>query len=153
MESFRLPKNATALASVRVATLIRIHAKKFRAKVFHLGYNICMGSNYIDNKRFEELIVLYTSGDRDHEEELFSMFDKLITNILMSFKFSLDYDEAKQDCYLLILKSLRNFKPSSGSAFNYFTTVIVNNLKLLFTKNKKYLQKLEDYEQILRDKN
>ena len=63
----------------------------------------------------------------------------------MSFKFKVEYDDAKQDCFVLALKVLKNFTPDKGSAFNYFTTVIVNNLKLIYTKNKKYVEKLNAY--------
>ena len=47
--------------------------------------------------------------------------------------------------FLLVLKTLKNFTPSKGSAFNYFTTVIVNNLKLLYTKDKRYKTKINNY--------
>jgi hypothetical protein len=50
---------------------------------------------------------------------------------------------------MLAFKTLKNFRPSSGSAFNYFTTVIVNNLKLLYTKDKKYTKKLQDYKEMI----
>ena len=94
--------------------------------------------NYIDNEKFEELIQLFKSGERSQEEELFSMFDLLIDRLIMSFKFNVDHEEAKQECFLLILKVLK--------AFNYFTTVILNNLRLLYSKNKKYAEKLEIYK-------
>ena len=101
---------------------------------------------YIDNKRFEEVIPLYLANSTEHVDELIGLFDLLITNIIESFKFNIDKDDAKQECFLLILKTLRNFQPSKGSAFNYFTTVIVNNLKLLYTKNKKYEKKITEYQ-------
>ena len=104
--------------------------------------------HYIDNKRFEELIPLYLDDPRGYEDELMAMFDILITNILASFKFNVDKDDAKQECFLLVLKTLKNFERDRGAAFNYFTTVIVNNLKLLYTKNKKYEKKLEDYQDL-----
>jgi len=106
---------------------------------------------YIDNKRFEKLIPLYLRSSKEHEDELMGLFDLLITNILESFKFNIDKDDAKQDCFLLILKTLKNFKPSKGSAFNYFTTIIVNNLKLIYTKNKKYDKKLTEYQALKDD--
>jgi hypothetical protein len=56
-----------------------------------------------------------------------------------------DYDEAKQECFLLILKVLNNFNRESGQAFNYFTTVILNNLRLVYSKDKKYKEKLKGY--------
>ena len=107
-----------------------------------------MSKNYIDNKRFEELIVLYLDKPRVYEEELFSLFDLLISNVMTAFNFSVEADDAKQECFLLILKTLQNFNPNQGSAFNYFTTVILNNLKLIYTKNKKYLEKIKNYEEL-----
>ena len=102
-------------------------------------------THYINNKRFEELIKEYRSGNYNNEEELVEMFDLLITNILDSFGFKVDKDDAKQECFLLILKTLKNFNRDDGSAFNYFTTIIVNNLKLIYTKNKKYVEKINKY--------
>ena len=107
--------------------------------------------HYLDNKRFEEIIPLYLSSKKEYEEELMELFDLLITNIIEGFKFNIDKDDAKQECFLLILKTLKNFQPSKGSAFNYFTTVIVNNLKLLYTKNKKYEKKITEYQSIKGD--
>jgi DNA-directed RNA polymerase specialized sigma subunit len=102
-------------------------------------------SNYINNKRFEELIKLHCSGDFSQDEELMQSFDALISNIIDAFHFKVDKEDAKQDCFLLILRTLKNFNPKSGSAFNYFTTVIINNLKLVATKIKRHRLKLESY--------
>jgi len=109
------------------------------------------GKHYIDNKKFEELIRLYKQSPKEHEEELFAMFDILISNILVGFSFNLEEEDAKQECFLLILKTLKNFNPKMGNAFNYFTTVILNNLKLLYTKNKKYREKINTYAEINKD--
>jgi hypothetical protein len=100
---------------------------------------------YIDNKKFEILIHEFKDGNREHENELFGMFDTLIDRLMLSFKFNVDHDEAKQECFLLILKVLKNFNRESGQAFNYFTTVILNNLRLIYSKNKRYNEKLESY--------
>ena len=91
----------------------------------------------------------YLEDNSAYETELVELLDTLITNILMSFKFRVDYDDAKQECFMLAFKTLKNFKPGNGSAFNYFTTVIVNNLKLLYTKDKKYNKKLQDYRELV----
>jgi DNA-directed RNA polymerase specialized sigma subunit len=104
-----------------------------------------MNNHYIDNKRFEEIILLYQQDPKTHEDDLVSLFDLLITNIIESFRFKVDPDDAKQECFALVLKTVKNFKPRKGTAFNYFTTIIVNNLKLLYTRNKKYNQKIENY--------
>ena len=110
-----------------------------------------MKNHYIDNKRFEELIKMYQNDPSACEDELFQMFDMLIGNIITSFSFKLDYDDAKQECFLIILKTLKNFNRDNGSAFNYFTTIILNNLKLLYTKDKKYGEKINSYINLRKD--
>ncbi len=101
--------------------------------------------HYINNKKFEETIFNYLDNPQEYEDELISQLDLLISSILTSFKFKVDLDDAKQECFLLSLKVLKNFSREKGSAFNYFTTVIVNNLKLIYTKNKKYYEKVQEY--------
>jgi len=101
--------------------------------------------HYIDNKKFEETIFNYLENPKEYEDELIGQLDLLITSILISFKFKVDFDDAKQECFVLSLKVLKNFTREKGSAFNYFTTVIVNNLKLIYTKNKKYQEKIQQY--------
>ena len=107
--------------------------------------------HYIDNENFEKIIKLYKTEPNTYEDELFSIFDLLISNIITGFSFKVDEDDAKQECFLLILKTLKNFDPQRGNAFNYFTTIIINNLKLLYTKNKKYLEKIETYTDLKKD--
>ena len=104
-----------------------------------------MKNHYIDNDRFEEIILLYQQDPETYQDDLVSLFDLLITNIIDSFLFKVDPDDAKQECFALVLKTVKNFKPRKGTAFNYFTTIIVNNMKLLYTRDKKYKQKIENY--------
>ena len=101
--------------------------------------------HYVNNKRFEELILKYLENQKEHEAELMEMFDKLISNIIDSFGFKMEKDDARQECFFLVLKTLKNFNPNKGKAFNFFTTIILNNLKLLFTKHKKYNEKINNY--------
>lgn len=104
--------------------------------------------NYINNKKFEETIKNYLAskaGKKKFEGELVEQFDMLITNIINGFNFHVDKDDAKQECFLLVFRTIKKFKPDKGAAFNYFTTIIVNNLKLLFTKNRKLTEKQEQY--------
>ncbi len=110
-----------------------------------------MGNRYIDNDEFERIILLYKDDPKTHEEDLVSVFELLITNIVESFKFEVDPNDAKQECFALVLKTVKNFKPKKGTAFNYFTTVILNQLKLMYTREKKYKQKIENYIDIHKD--
>jgi DNA-directed RNA polymerase specialized sigma subunit len=104
--------------------------------------------HYLNNKDFEELIKNYLKDNSKYESELVDKLDLLITNILHTFKFRVDPDDARQECFVLAFKVLKNFDPNHGSAFNYFTTVIVNNLKLMYTKNKKYQEKIKKYQDL-----
>ena len=121
-----------------------------------------MTKYYLDNRRFEELIVLYLKEDKKNkkrkkpksnpfEDELMALFDILISVLLDSFKFAVDPDDAKQDCFVLVIRKLRNFDPRHGSAFNYFTTIILNHLRLIYTKGKKYDKKIADLFEIRKD--
>jgi DNA-directed RNA polymerase specialized sigma subunit len=110
-----------------------------------------MKKHYIDNEEFERIILLYKQDPENNEENLVCLFDLLINNIVESFKFDVDPDDAKQECFALVLKTVKNFTPKKGTAFNYFTTVIVNNLKLLYTREKKYNQKIENYISLHKD--
>ena len=104
-----------------------------------------MKNHYINNEEFEEIIISYQQDPKTHEDKLVSLFDLLISNIIDSFRFKVDPDDAKQECFALVLKTVKNFKPKKGTAFNYFTTIVVNNLKLMYTREKKYKQKIENY--------
>tara|TARA_R110001583_G_scaffold73623_6_gene204796 strand:- start:12742 stop:13083 length:342 start_codon:yes stop_codon:yes gene_type:complete len=110
-----------------------------------------MKNHYIDNEEFENIILLYQEDPETHEDALVSLFDLLITNIIESFRFKVDPDDAKQDCFTLILRTVKNFKPRKGTAFNYFTTIVVNNLKLMYTREKKYRQKIDNYIEKVKD--
>ena len=104
-----------------------------------------MGNHYINNDEFERIVLSYQEDPETHEEDFVNLFDLLITNIMESFKFNIQKEDAKQDCFLLVIKVMKNFKPKKGTAFNFFTTVIVNNLKLLYTKDKRYSEKIDGY--------
>lgn len=112
-----------------------------------------MSKHYIDNERFEECIREYLSGNTDVTDELWEMFRLLVDNIMSAFGFDVDREDAAQDCFVLILKVISNFNPDNGSAFNFFTTVIVNQLKLNYTKAKKYSEKIKNYESLLSSRN
>jgi len=107
-----------------------------------------MSKHYIDNKRFEFVIREYQKNPDDTilERELVELLDILIINIFQSFGFTkLEFDDVKQECLLLAIIKLSNFNSDKGSAFNYFTTVIVNNMRFLYTKEKKYNEKSSQY--------
>jgi DNA-directed RNA polymerase specialized sigma subunit len=105
-------------------------------------------AHYLNNKEFEATIKNYLENPTKYESELVTKLDLLISNIIFTFKFKIDPDDAKQECFMLAFKILKNFDKDRGSAFNYFTTVFVNNLKLMYTKNKKYREKIIKYQEL-----
>lgn len=104
-------------------------------------------THYINNSRFEELVLLYCDNkiSQPEEDELVTMFYTLIEKVLVSFNFRLELEDTKQDCFVVILRILENFNRDNGKAFNYFTTVILNHLRCLYTKDKKNDEKLQKY--------
>ena len=86
--------------------------------------------------------IAYRVADRHKTVEFFCQS----LGYSVSEEFKVDFDDAKQECFMLSIKVLKNFTREKGSAFNYFTTVIVNNLKLIYTKNKKYQEKMQQYK-------
>jgi DNA-directed RNA polymerase specialized sigma24 family protein len=102
--------------------------------------------SYINNERFEKVIAGYKSHPSIWEDELIENFDLLIKNIFDGFKFQgVEFDDVKQDCFLLIFVKIKNFSPDKGTAFNFFTTVILNNIRLLYSKEKRQKEKIQAY--------
>ena len=54
------------------------------------------GNHYINNKEFEQLIIKYQADPDTYGNELFGMYDLLINNIMDSFGFDVDRDDAKK---------------------------------------------------------
>ena len=104
-----------------------------------------MSKHYIDNEEFERIILSYKEDPETYEEEFVNLFDLLITNVVESFRFNVPSEDAKQDCFALILKTVRNFRPKKGTAFNFFTTVILNNIRLMYSKEKRQKEKVQAY--------
>jgi len=119
--------------------------------------------NYINNNEFELLIIKYNlkTNSKEEEDKLFKLFNLLIDNIILTFNFkftnSVDYDDAKSTCMLLIIKVIGNYSKNNGTAFNYFTQVIINSLKQLYTFEKQYKTKIDNYikykENIIKNSN
>lgn len=105
-----------------------------------------MANNYIDNDKFEELIDNYREDRETYGNELAIMLELLIVNIYKTWKFTIDIDDARQDCLIAVFNAINkgNFKKSKSTAFNYFTSVISNELKTRYKKNKRYYEKIDE---------
>lgn len=102
-------------------------------------------ADYINNKEFEKLIQAYVKGDKSVEDKLFTNIGLLIDKLMNGYNFQIDREDAKQECFLLILRVLKNFDKNCGKGFNFLTTCVLNNCRLLYTKQKKYNKKIENY--------
>lgn len=102
--------------------------------------------SYINNERFEKVIAGYKTHPSIWEDELIENFELLIKNIFDGFKFQgVEFDDVKQDCFLLIFVKIKNFSPEKGTAFNFFTTVVLNNIRLMYSKEKRQKEKVQAY--------
>jgi DNA-directed RNA polymerase specialized sigma subunit len=102
--------------------------------------------SYLDNERFEKVIAGYKTHPSIWEDELIDNFDLLIKNIFDGFKFQgVEFDDVRQDCFLLIFSKIINFSPEKGTAFNFFTTVILKNIRLMYSKEKRQKEKVQAY--------
>jgi len=102
--------------------------------------------SYLNNERFEKVIAGYKTHPSIWEDELIDNFDLLIKNIFDGFKFQgVEFDDVRQDCFLLIFSKIINFSPEKGTAFNFFTTVILNNIRLMYSKEKRQKEKVQAY--------
>lgn len=109
-----------------------------------------MGKNYLDNKAFEETIKNYLIEKEPHEIALTEFLLLLINNILNTFTFTtIDRDDVSQECFILLLRKLHKFETGRGTtAFNYFSTVIFNQVRLMYSKNKTYTKNLDNYKDL-----
>lgn len=110
-----------------------------------------MGKNYLDNKKFEETIKAYLIDKKPNEDALTEFILLLINNILNTFTFTtVDRDDVQQECFILVLRKLHKFESDRGTtAFNYFSTVIFNQVRLMYSKTRTYNKNLSNYKNLI----
>lgn len=108
-------------------------------------------SEYLNNEEFEKTLENYLKNPDEHEEKLFQMFDLLINRILDGYFYNGDREDAQQECFLLVIKRLKKFNTDRGSAFNFFTTIIINHLRHLYSKDRRYSEKIDNFIQKSRE--
>ena len=113
-------------------------------------------SQYINNKFLEELIIKFKKAKKDKDSATFEQvqhelcqgFYILSTRIIQTFKFEhLEEEDMMQECVLTCLKKIDKYDPTfvnkngvKSKAFNYFTTCIINVLRLNYRSSKKYAE-------------
>ena len=96
---------------------------------------------YIDNKEFEAQILKCTRRNATKSDltKLVQMLYLLADNITRAFPFRMvDKEDAMQEAVMVCLIKRKKFKPESGKAFNYFTTIMLNHFKQLYRSAKNY---------------
>lgn len=88
---------------------------------------------YIDAKRFEELIALHKKkSKKKNDDELVGMFYLLATRIIKKWRFKCDREELIQCSVIVCWNKIEKFDASRGGAFNFFTTIILNEMRHLY---------------------
>lgn len=97
-------------------------------------------SYYINNDEFQELIIQYKqTRDEDILEILVTDFFYVLTyNIIRTFNFKIDEEDALQEGTIACLKKMEQFDPTRGRAFNFFTTICLNHFRGIFKSKKNY---------------
>jgi len=93
-------------------------------------------NNYINNKEFEKLVqhCQLERDDKEANEELCRVFYVLADNILKRYNFNFtqkdDVDGIRQDMVLQAFDKLELFDRQRGTAFNWFTTIMLNKIRM-----------------------
>lgn len=81
-------------------------------------------------------------------DRLWEMFFILSTNYagyLVASKFTkIDPDETIQECTMCCMRGIMKFKPDRGTAFNYFTQAIYNQILAVDAKHFRYRKLVDD---------
>ena len=71
---------------------------------------------------------------------LSGMFYLIADNLIASQKFAyIDRDNALQDSVMLCLQKVSHFQAKKGACFNFFTSIIFNQLRQNYRTNKSYI--------------
>ena len=100
-------------------------------------------TNYIDNDEFEELIRMHRASGSDDvlQRIICDFFYVLAYHIIVSAHFNMiDEEDAMQDAVMACFRKMQKFDPERGKAFNFFTTVIFNQMRGMFKTSKSYYQ-------------
>lgn len=110
---------------------------------------------YQKPENWEALEKIYHEVQEEFESlqnELAISFYLLTENIVRYRKFNLiDPDDAIQEGVMICFEKLDKFDTSKGKAFNYLTTVLINQLRQLYRSAHNYNQLKENYSEFMRD--
>ena len=104
----------------------------------------------------DESIIKYNATEDSlqrsiiYQREIKPAFEKLVENIIHTFKFYYtdgeSIEDVQQEVIAFLLEKLRLYKPEKGKAYSYFGTIAK---RYLILKNKKNYQKLQDKGDLL----
>jgi DNA-directed RNA polymerase specialized sigma subunit len=102
-------------------------------------------NHYLNNEDFEQCIIGYKADPKKYENELVEFIDILSYNIYKAYNFDVEYEDCRQECYIVVLKAVHNFNPEKSTAFNYFTTCILNSFRSYYSKDRKYYKNINKF--------
>ena len=98
-------------------------------------------SHYIDKQELLEEIIACQKANQV-SDKLAEFFNRIIEGVSHRFPNLQYYDvseDVKQDCHLLLIQKLHNFKAKKKtSCFAYFTTVIYNQIRYQLSRTRRY---------------
>lgn len=112
--------------------------------------------NTLTNDYFEKLVIAYKKCKNEQiTSELCNAFIELIEKILTLWNKSLkaNYgEEVIQDILFTCFDKVSNYDPEKRRAFNYFTTIIMCQLRQCYRRNRDYNKLKEKYTEWLEAK-
>lgn len=97
-------------------------------------------NHYLSNNVLTDGIVRWQQEQTPaHQAELEMYFDVLASAIVKYTRFKnigLTRDEQIKELVQISFAKVNRFNPCKGKAFNYFTTVMINQLRQLYRKHK-----------------
>jgi len=93
----------------------------------------------------DELTSLYLSTkDKRVFNKLCDLLTLMATKLVDWVKIKhIEREDAIQECLIVALEKIERFDSSRGKAFNFFTTIMLNNLRSVYRKNKRYVDFFE----------
>lgn len=129
-----------------------------------------MGTQYLNNKEFEETIERFLVAKRstepdvcefkDAQRNLADAFYLLAENIIRAFNFQLiDKDDALQEGVMICFEKIDRYNPNhvgkngqKSKAFNYMTTCCLNHYRQLYRTAKNYIELKKRYQEFISKK-
>jgi hypothetical protein len=107
--------------------------------------------SHCDNAQLEAAIFRYQGGDAGSLGEVIRLAQPRATTLIRFYKTHLykAEDELLSDVNFKLLRAVRKFNPSKGSAFSFISTVITSALQTTVTNTRRHWQRYTELDSVL----